>query len=95
MINFPSNPPQEVRDDLAALRAALDASGIPAKMLDRNVLVATWNIRAFGKVNPKWLTEAGSPKRSLGHVLAIAEVISRFDVVAVQEVKRTSADCAT
>ena len=88
MINFPDNPTQEVRDDLAALRASLDASPIPAKMLDRNVLIATWNIRAFGEVNPKWLPEAtDSPKRSLGHILYIAEIISRFDVVAIEEVK--------
>jgi endonuclease/exonuclease/phosphatase family metal-dependent hydrolase len=88
MINFPDNPPQEVRDDLAALRAALDASPIPAKMLDRNVLIATWNVRAFGGVNPKWVPEpTDSPKRSLGHVLYLAEIISRFDVVALEEVK--------
>jgi endonuclease/exonuclease/phosphatase family metal-dependent hydrolase len=89
MINFPAKPPLEVRDDLAALRASLDASGIPPKMVDRNVLVATWNLRAFGRVTPKWMAEeADSPKRGLGNILCIAEVISRFDVVAIQEVKR-------
>jgi endonuclease/exonuclease/phosphatase family metal-dependent hydrolase len=88
MINFPDNPPQEVRAQLAQLRAALDASPIPAKMLDRNVLIATWNVRAFGNVTEKWLPEEGdSPKRSLAHVLYLAEIIRRFDVVALEEVK--------
>ncbi len=88
MIGFPENPPQPVSDDLAALRASLDAE-IPAKSLDRNVLIATWNIRAFGNPTPKWSPSASdSPKRGLGHVKCIAEIVSRFDVVALQEVKR-------
>jgi endonuclease/exonuclease/phosphatase family metal-dependent hydrolase len=88
VINFPDSPPQLVRDDLAALRAALDVS-IPPKTLDRNVLIGTWNIRAFGQVTQQWTTGAGdSPKRGLSHVLYIAEIISRFDVVALQEIKR-------
>ena len=89
MLSFPSNPPQAVREDLVALRTALDASGIPPKTLDRNVLIATWNIRAFGGVTPQWVTGPDdSPKRGLGHVRCIAEIVSRFDVVALQEVKR-------
>jgi len=89
VINFPDNPPADVRAQLATLRAALDASAIPAKMLDRNVLVATWNVRAFGNVTAKWFPDDGdSPKRSLAHVLCIAEIIRRFDVVAIEEVKR-------
>lgn len=89
MISFPANPSQAVREDLATLRDALDASPIPPKALDRNVLIATWNIRSFGRVTQKWTTDpSDSPKRSLGHVRAIADIISRFDVVALQEVKR-------
>lgn len=89
MISFPSNPPRAVREDLATLRAALDASSIPPKTLDRNVLIATWNVRSFGRVTPKWTTgPTDSPKRSLADVRCIAEIVSRFDVVALQEVKR-------
>jgi exonuclease III len=57
--------------------------------LDRNVLIATWNIRAFGKVLPKWASADGeSPRRNLRDILCLAEIVSRFDVIAVQEIKR-------
>ena len=80
-------PPGEVAADLARLGSALD-EGVPAKALDRNLLIATWNIRAFGDLTEKWeSTEEDTPKRDLHALLCIAEIISRFDVVAVQEVK--------
>lgn len=64
-----------------------DRSAIPIKALDRNVLMGTWNIRGFGKVLENWGSAPDdSPKRNLRDVLA--EIISRFDVVALQEVKR-------
>jgi endonuclease/exonuclease/phosphatase family metal-dependent hydrolase len=89
MDSFPSSPPAPVRADLTTLRASLDLSGIPAKSLDRNLLIATWNVRGFGKVTEKWeALAADSPKRNLRDVLCLAEIISRFDVVALQEVKR-------
>lgn len=78
-------PPQATRDELAKLEAALDAE-IPAKQVDRNLLVATWNVRAFGDMSDTW--ERGpkdSPKRNLADALAIAAILSRFDVIAVQE----------
>ena len=69
------------------MRAALDAE-IPQKQLDRNLLIATWNLREFGKVNPKWLAKDGEkPERDVFSIRAIAEVVSRFDVVAIQEVQ--------
>ena len=84
-------PPEEVVADLARLRSALDDAengGIPAKALDRNLLIATWNVRAFGDLTEKWeSTEEDTPKRDLHSLLCIAEVVSRFDVVAVQEAK--------
>lgn len=89
MDTFPSSPPAAVRADLTALRTALDESGIPPKTLDRNVLIGTWNIRGFGRVLEKWDSPVGeSPRRNLRDVLCLAEVVSRFDVVALQEVKR-------
>jgi hypothetical protein len=36
-------PPEEVVADLARLRSALDEA-VPAKALDRNLLIATWNV---------------------------------------------------
>ena len=80
-------PPREVAAELAALGRALDAA-IPAKALDRNLLVATWNVRAFGGLTERWAPRPGdSPLRSLADVHAIADVLSRFDVVAVQEIR--------
>lgn len=62
MPKITDSPPSEVAAELAELRAVLDNT-IPAKVLDRNLLIATWNIRAFGDLTEKW--EAGpndSPK---------------------------------
>ncbi len=81
-----SPQPPDVRADLAALRDALDAS-IPRKQLDHNLLVATWNLRAFGSLTDSWTAgPSDSPKRDLRGLLAIKEIVARFDVVAVQEV---------
>lgn len=80
-------PPTEVIGKLKTLASALDAV-VPAKQLDRNLLVATWNLRAFGGLTKKWVSEEGdSPKRNFADVRYIAEIVSRFDVVAVQEVR--------
>jgi endonuclease/exonuclease/phosphatase family metal-dependent hydrolase len=80
-------PPAGVLEKVAPLAAALDGV-VPAKQLDRNLLVGTWNLRAFGGLTKKWESgEADSPKRNLADVRYIAEIVSRFDVVAVQEVR--------
>ncbi len=80
-------PPSEVVAQLEALASSLDAV-VPAKQLDRNLLVATWNLRAFGGLTSEWSTGPGdSPRRNLADLLAVAAIVSRFDVVAVQEVK--------
>jgi len=79
--------PPEVAAELTELRDALD-SAIPPKQLDLNLLVATWNIRAFGDLTEKWVSaKDDSPKRDLSALRCIAEIVSRFDVVALQEVK--------
>lgn len=81
--------PEAVRVEMAKLRAALDAT-IPIKRaVDRNLLIATWNIRAFGGLTPTWRSDDDdSPKRNWRGLHAIAEIVSRFDVVAIQEVRR-------
>jgi endonuclease/exonuclease/phosphatase family metal-dependent hydrolase len=85
--NITDPPPEEVLADLARLRSALDEA-VPAKALDRNLLIATWNVRAFGGLTEKWESAVDdSPKRDLHSLLCIAEIVSRFDVVAVQEAK--------
>lgn len=80
-------PPKEVQQDLELLKQDLDQK-IPTKQLDRNLLIATWNIRVFGNLTRKWHSDdQDSPKRDLHAILCIAEIISRFDIIAIQEVK--------
>ncbi|MDA0733500.1 MAG: endonuclease/exonuclease/phosphatase family protein [Chloroflexi bacterium] len=87
MPSIMDQPPGYVTDELRELRAAL-AANVPAKILDHNLLIATWNIRAFGDLTEKWASEArDNPKRDLHALVCIAEIISRFDVIAIQEVK--------
>lgn len=79
--------PQSVLDRLHLLSADLDLR-IPAKQLERNLLIATWNIRHFGNLTRVWeSTSADSPRRDLASIHYIAEIIRRFDVIALQEVK--------
>ena len=80
-------PPAAVAAELADLRAELDRD-VPAKALDRNLLIATWNIRAFGNLTERWQSGPTDPvRRDLHALLCIAEIISRFDVIALQEVR--------
>ena len=81
------NPPANIQAELVALRKALDDQ-IPPKTPDRNLLIATWNLRAFGDLTEKWETsEKDSPKRNLHALRCIVDIISRFDIIAIQEVK--------
>ena len=65
-------------EGLLRLKEALDTS-IPSKTVDPTLLLATWNLREFG--GEKY---GGRSQESLFY---IAEVMSRFDMVAVQEVR--------
>jgi len=56
-------------------------ASIPDKDLDRTLLLATWNLRDFGKKNRR-----GFGARIADAHFYIAEVISRFDLIAVQEI---------
>lgn len=80
-------PPAPVQADLQSLAAALDTQ-IPAKHGPANLLIATWNLRAFASLTRKWTAEDNdNPKRDLRGLRAICDIVSRFDVVAIQEVK--------
>src|SRR5678815_5551068 len=63
---------------LLTLRRAIRRE-LPSKQIDGNLLLATWNIRELG--NTKY---GGHTPESLYY---IAEIISAFDLVAVQEVR--------
>ena len=70
---------QRAAQGLLDLDAAL-SDQIPAKTLDETLLLATWNIREFDA--PAY------GERLPESMLYIAEIISRFDLVAIQEVRR-------
>ena len=78
--------PAPVRDrtiaNLAALREQL-YEALPAKDAEDHMLLGTWNIRDFGKADS--LRKGRGPRLPETHFY-IAELISRFDFVAVQEV---------
>ncbi len=73
-----SNTPEGKRtiDRLLKLKTALKE--IPCKTVDETLLLATWNIRDFDKPSYGF--------RSDEAIYYIAEIISKFDLVAVQEV---------
>jgi endonuclease/exonuclease/phosphatase family metal-dependent hydrolase len=83
-------PPADVADQLQVLSGALDRV-IPAKQPGRNLLIGTWNVRGFDRLTPRWRSAVGdSPIRDLSNLLCIIEVVRRFDVIAVQEVRRSA-----
>ncbi len=72
----------KVIDKLISLRDQLDGN-IPAKDVENTLLLATWNVRDFDKENRR-----GYGDRLTESLFYIAEIISRFDLVAMQEVNR-------
>lgn len=69
-----------VSEKIIKLKEQLEKE-IPKKDTDSNLLLATWNIRDFDKTNRR-----GFGKRTKDSLYYIAEIISAFDIVAVQEV---------
>jgi endonuclease/exonuclease/phosphatase family metal-dependent hydrolase len=78
--NLDKSKPEDARtaERLLALDAKL-SDEIPAKTLDDTLLLATWNIREFD--SPAYGKRRSEPYHY------IAEIISRFDIVAIQEVR--------
>ena len=82
-----TNPPAAAREERAQLAKQIDKI-VPPKKASRNLLIGTWNLRAFGGLTTRWDSQPkDSPKRNLRDVYLIAEIVSRFDVVALQEVR--------
>lgn len=73
---------ERVVANLEKLRAQLDRR-LPAKDAESELLLATWNLRDFGKQVSR---RFGMGPRFPESHFYIAEVLSRFDFVAVQEV---------
>jgi endonuclease/exonuclease/phosphatase family metal-dependent hydrolase len=79
--------PPAVVAGVGLLDAALDKV-MPAKASNANIVIGTWNLRAFSDLTKAWETPTGaSPARNFADVTYIATFIRRCDVVAVQEVR--------
>ncbi len=83
-----SDYPRQVVEDVIRLRRRVRDARLPPKLVDRNLIIGTWNIRTFSRVYEAWDENLGSPKRNLRAMACIAELVRRFDVLAIQEVKR-------
>ena len=79
-----------VAEDLVRLKRRIIASRIPEKIIDQNLIIGTWNIRAFGEIIKNWDDSPANSKRNLRAMVYIAEIIRKFDVIAIQEVKRNT-----
>jgi exonuclease III len=77
-LNSENEPDRRTAEGLLRLKAQMDAA-VPKKDLDRHLLVATWNLREFGA--------AKYGVRTRESMYYIAEVMSHFDLIAVQEVR--------
>ncbi len=68
---------KRVIDNIIALKKNISEQ-VPRKTLERNLIVGTWNIREFGKNN--------KAVRLFETHFYIAEIISAFDLIALQEI---------
>ncbi len=87
MVKVTDRPPKVICDELQDLRIALDKD-VPEREVDHNLLIATWNLRAFGGLTKQWHSKPDdTPRRDFHSIRCIAEILSHFDVVALQEVR--------
>lgn len=80
----------QIIDNILALKTDLNIA-IPDKNLDGNLLIATWNLRDFGRL-PDPERDLNPEPRLDESFYYIAEILNRFDLIAVQEVNRNMAD---
>ena len=72
---------RDIAGGLKLLRKRIEASQVPSSLLDENILIASWNIREFGK-----------KRRSKKAIHYIAEILSYFDLISIQEVRANLED---
>lgn len=82
-----SDYPKVVVEDIVRLQRRIVSSKLPEKVVDKNLLIGSWNIRNFGRIHKEWSENQDSPKRNLRAMVYIAEIVRRFDVIAIQEAK--------
>lgn len=80
--------PRAVCDYIVRLCRQFDRADLPARRTDDNLVIGTWNIRKFGKLHEVLTENPGSPKRNLRALAYLAEIIRRFNVLAVQKIQR-------
>jgi exonuclease III len=78
MIDGTTRDGKRTIDGCLRLREALKGA-IPTRTLGRSLLLASWNIRQFGG--------GGQAERDHEAMFYLAQVIDKFDMVAIQEVK--------
>jgi len=71
----------EEAQQVEALRGIINSSSLPSRRLDENLLLGTFNIRAFG-----------AKRRAAFAINALAEICSCFDVLAIQELRGNLGD---
>lgn len=80
---YKKNVTPEIAAVLKTLRQRIAASQIPSSQVDSRIIVGSWNIREFGK----------SPRTDAA-LHCIAEIISYFDLISIQELRDNLADLA-
>lgn len=68
-------------EGLKELRKRIAQAKIPSRKLDKNLNIATWNIREFGR-----------KRRRQESIHFIAEILNNFDLTAITEVRRNLTD---
>jgi TIR domain/Endonuclease/Exonuclease/phosphatase family len=87
IVRLPPGAPRLVADEVYELVQRLD-NVAPEKQLGENLLLATWNVRSLGRVTERWTSRRTDvPKRDRRSLVAIAEIMRRFDLIVLQEVK--------
>ena len=78
---YKKNVTPQIAAVLKTLRLRIAASGIPNSQVDDRIIVGSWNIREFGK-----------GERSDAALHCIAEIISYFDLISIQELRDNLSD---
>ena len=70
----------EIASGIKVLRERIEQAKIPPSKLDETLNLATWNIREFGKLRNR-------KRRSEAAIHYIAEILSQFDLIAIEELR--------
>jgi endonuclease/exonuclease/phosphatase family metal-dependent hydrolase len=89
---FPSEDRERTIQGIQNLRSQKAKLPLPTRTLKKTLLLATWNIRDFGNEDKRAKDGLDQPGPRLPEsYYYIAEIISAFDIVAIQEVNKLDA----